>query len=676
MAILLTGSGAAAADLAYKAPAVQVAAYEWTGFYFGVHGGYAWGNSNFSASSGGSVVALGSVSLAQGYDGNNQGGSWFNGLQLGYNRMLSNRVVIGVEADASASSFQNYYGNRIGNTVPVGGNIYSDNVFASGTVRGRIGYAPGNWLFYATGGFAWTHEQFVLNATDSTFQERVGWAAGAGVEGPLIPHWTVKAEYLFTSYGNRNIDFGSVGQQFTSNLTEQEVRLGLNYHFGERPYSGGWFDPNNIDIHGQVTYVWQGYPAFPQRPGSILPGYLGFPNGGQAREIGEGTLYLGYRLWKGAEFWINPEIDQGLGVGASIGVSAFPNGEFFKIGSSQPYAKVQRAFVRQTIDLGGETENVASDLNQFAGTRTSDRLVLTAGRMSPLDVFDTNKYANSSKTQFLNWGLLYGLPFDWGGDAWGYGWGATAEWYQGRFTYRLGYFDTEKSAIADNTPASTDYGVDPTFKQFDIMAEIEERHELWGQPGKVKLNVNLISANLGTYANAIFDAAANSQCSVNLGGGTAFPALACVRRYTQKVDAHINIEQAITPDIGIFSRIGWAPSYIEDLAVTDSNFFVSGGVSLSGNLWGRPADTIGVAFIHNQISKAEQQYLNLGGFGSFVGDGQLANPKAEQVLEAYYLWQLTPSTNLTFDYQFFANPGFNGDRGPINLFAGRVHWQF
>ena len=276
----------------------------------------------------------------------------------------------------------------------------------------------------------------------------------------------------------------------------------------------------------------------------------------------------------------------------------------------------------------------------------------------------------------MNWGLLYGLPFDWGGDAWGYGWGATAEWYQGRFTYRLGYFDTEKSAIADNTPASTDYGVDPTFKQFDIMAEIEERHELWGQPGKVKLNVNLISANLGTYANAIFDAAANSQCSVNLGGGTAFPALACVRRYTQKVDAHINIEQAITPDIGIFSRIGWAPSYIEDLAVTDSNFFVSGGVSLSGNLWGRPADTIGVAFIHNQISKAEQQYLNLGGFGSFVGDGQLANPKAEQVLEAYYLWQLTPSTNLTFDYQFFANPGFNGDRGPINLFAGRVHWQF
>ena len=654
VAILLTGS-ATAADLPYKAPVAQPsAAYDWTGFYFGVNEGYAWGHSNWTASSGGSVLDNGSLNLAQGYDANNQGGSWFNGLQIGYNRMLQNRVVIGAEADISASSFPNYSGNRIGNTinVPQGTETYSDNVFASGTVRGRIGYAPGNWLFYATAGFAWTNEQFMLtsaNGTDSTFQQRVGWVVGAGVEGPLIPHWTVKAEYFYTGYGNRNIDFPSAGQQFTSNLSEQEFRLGVNYHFNEKPNAAAFFDPDRINIHGQVTYTWQGYPAFHSAPGALVvasPPFLGFPAGGEGREIGEGTLYVGTRLWKGAEFWINPEIDQGLGLGNSIGVAAFPNGESFKIGSSEPYAKVQRAFVRQTIDLGGETETVPADINQFAGTRTSDRLVFTFGRMSPLDVFDTNRYANNSKTQFLNWGLLYGLPFDWGGDAWGYGWGATAEWYQGRFTYRLGWFDTEKSAIADNTPASTDYGVDPTFKQFDIMGEIEERHELWGQPGKVKFIANLISANLGTYGNAI--AQSNSACAAALAGGApGFPALACVRTYTQKVDAHINIEQAITPDIGVYSRIGWAPGYIEDLAVTDSNLFISGGVSIGGRSWGRPADTIGIGYVYNKISQAEQQYLNLGGLGSFVGDGQLANPRAENVLEAYYSWQLTPSTAVT-----------------------------
>ena len=687
VAILLTGSGAAAADLAYKAPPAPPSAYDWTGFYFGEHTGYAWGNSNWTASAGGAVIDRGFVSLAQGYDANNQGGSWFNGLQIGYNRMLQNRFVIGVEADASISSFPNYGGNRIGNIAPAlqGTEIYSDNIFSQGTVRGRIGYAPGNWLFYATGGFAWTSaEQFQLttaNSADSNIKQRTGWAAGVGVEGPLIPHWTVKAEYLYTGYANRDVDFPSAGQRFTSNLSEQEVRVGLNYHFGEKDSNSAFgFDPNNINIHAQTTWTWQGYPAFHSAPGALVianPPFLGFPSGGEAREIGEATLYLGYKLpWKGAEFWIDPEIDQGLGVGNSIGVGAYVNGEAFKIGSSEPYAKIQRVFVRQTIDLGGEKVDVPADINQFAQTTTADRLVLTFGRMSPLDVFDQNKYANNPKSQFLNWGLYYALPFDWGGDAWGYGWGATAEWYTGRYAFRLGWFDTEKSAIADNTPTSPDFGVDPTFKQFDIMAEFEERHELWGQPGKFKLVLNLISANLGTYGNAITPANTNSACAIALAGGVAgFPALACVRTYTQKVDAHINIEQAITPDIGIFSRVGWAPGYIEDLAVTDSNLFISGGVSITGRSWGRPADTIGIGYVYNRISQAEQQYLALGGLGSFVGDGQLANPQAENVFEAYYNCALNASTTLSFDYQLFQNPGFNGDRGPVNLFATRIHWQ-
>jgi high affinity Mn2+ porin len=688
VAILLTGSGAVAADLPYKAP-VASALYDWTGFYFGGHTGYAWGNSNWTSSSGGAVIDRGFVSFAQGYDGSNQGGSWFNGIQIGYNYMLRNRIVLGVEADISASSFPNYGGNRIGNIVPAlqGAATYSDNIFSSGTVRARIGYAPKNWLFYATGGYAFTSaENFQLttaNGLDSNIKQRNGWAVGAGAEGPLIPGWTVKAEYLYTGYGNRITDFPGAGVQFTSNLSEQEVRVGLNYHFGEKdPPKGALFgfDPDQFNIHAQTTWTWQGYPAFHSAPGAFViasPPFLGFPSGGQAREIGEGTLYVGARLWKGAEFWINPEIDQGLGVGNSIGVGAYVNGEAFKIGSSTPYAKIQRVFVRQTVDLGGEKVDVPADINWFAGTTTADRLVFTFGRMSPLDVFDQNKYANNAKTQFLNWGLLYALPFDWGGDAWGYGWGATAEWYTGRWTFRLGWFDTEKSAIADNTPASTDYGVDPTFKQFDIMGEIEERHDLWGQPGKVKLVANLISANLGTYGNAIIPANTVSACAIAAAGGApGFPALACVRTYTQKVDVHINVEQAITQDIGVFSRIGWAPGYIEDLAVTDSNFFASGGVSILGRAWGRPADTIGLAYVYNRISHAEQNYLNLGGLGSFVGDGQLANPRAENVFEAYYSWQLTPSTALTFDYQFFANPGFNGDRGPVNLFATRIHWQY
>ena len=55
------------------------------------------------------------------------------------------------------------------------------------------------------------------------------------------------------------------------------------------------------------------------------------------------------------------------------------------------------------IDLGGETEQVSDDFYQFKGTRTSDRLVVTVGRFGIIDIFDTNRYANNPKSDFLNW---------------------------------------------------------------------------------------------------------------------------------------------------------------------------------------------------------------------------------------------------------------------------------
>ena len=78
--------------------------------------------------------------------------------------MLPNRIVIGAEADVTFPGFPNNAGISIGGasnlTSPtLGAETFSETVLTSGTVRGRIGYAPGSWLFYATGGFAWTYNQ-------------------------------------------------------------------------------------------------------------------------------------------------------------------------------------------------------------------------------------------------------------------------------------------------------------------------------------------------------------------------------------------------------------------------------------------------------------------------------------------------------------------------------------
>ena len=205
----------------------------------GGHLGYAWGSSNWTTAPG----ISGSLNLAQPVDTFDEAGSFFAGLQAGYNFMLPNRVVIGAEADASFPSFQNLAGISIGGTSTftsptLGAESYSETVLSSGTVRGRIGYAPANWLFYATGGLAWTYDQLTLTqlasgTTDMPFLWRFGWAAGAGAEVPILPHWTARLEYLFTDYGTSSVLFANPGQRFNSDFSLQEVRAGLNYQFGD-----------------------------------------------------------------------------------------------------------------------------------------------------------------------------------------------------------------------------------------------------------------------------------------------------------------------------------------------------------------------------------------------------------------------------------------------------------
>jgi len=670
---LATAGGAAADDvMVTKAPPPSSIPtdFNWTGFYAGGHLGYAWGSSNWTAPG-----VSGALDLSQPIDTFAETGSFFEGLQAGYNYMLPNRVVVGAEIDASFPAFQNLAGISIGGisnfTSPTLGPVsYSETVLASGTVRGRIGYAPANWLFYATGGFAWSYDQLTLTqlasgATDMPFLWRLGWAAGAGVEVPILPHWTARLEYLFTDYGTSSVLFANAGQRFNSDFSLQELRASLNYQFGNDPLAAVATVPatpetDRVNFHGQTTFVEQAYPAIR----SPYAGTNSLPGGGQGRDTLDVTLYAGVRLWQGAELWLNPEIDQGFGLMDTHGAAGFPSAESYKLGDAYPYARVQRYFVRQTIDLGGETQKVDADINQFAGSQTANRLVLTVGKFAVVDIFDTNKYANNPKSDFLNWSVVNAGSFDYAGDAWGYTYGAAAEWYQGRFTLRGGVFDLSATPAGGISPSGAD--LDPTFDQFQLVGEIEERHELWGQPGKLKITGFLSRGRAGNFQDAIDLALATGQpADIN-----------AVRAYTSRPGVSLNLEQQVSENWGLFARAGWADGNVEPWDFTDIDRTVSAGVSINGRQWGRPNDTIGLAGVVNGISGVHEAFLNAGGLGILVGDGQLPNPGLEQIIEAYYSHALSASTRLTFDYQFIANPAYNTDRGPVNVFAGRYHAAF
>jgi high affinity Mn2+ porin len=652
-----------------KTPAAAAAAYDWSGFYVGAHAGYASGHSNWSTTQPGGQDSTGSLDFFHTFDAFDGSGSHFGGLHAGYNYMLPSRLMFGVEADVSFPS--TLQGGQDLSSAVIGAANYNDTIEMLGTVRGRIGYDIKHWLYYVTGGLAWTYNQFTrtqltdsptgstpAGAVEISFLGRIGWTVGAGVEAPIAPAWTARFEYLYSQYANTGVTFPLSGQRFQSDLSMQEVRWGVSYQLGSdvskwkvltapnSPESDGW------SLHSQTTFAAQYAPPFrvPYRGANSLD-----PNAG--RETWDATLYIGRRLWEGAELWVNPEIDQGFGLSNTHGIAGFPNGNAYKVGATDPYLRLPRAFIRQTIDLGGETEKVASDLNWFAGSQTSNRVVVTVGKFAVWDWFDGNKYAHEPRSDFLNWALIDTATFDYAADSWGYTYGAAIEWYQGPWTWRGCFCDL---SIVPNSPE-----LDPTFKQFQWIGEIEHRHELGGQPGKIVATGFLSRGRMGR-----FDDALNLAEST----GTA-PDTSLVRRYGSRGGIGLSVEQQISADLGVFTRAGWANGDVEPYEFTDADRTVAVGLSLSGQRWGRPNDTFGLAGIVNGISSIHATYLDAGGLGILVGDAQLPHPGSEKIIEAFYSFPVG-SWLATLDYQLIGNPGYNRDRGPVSIIGTRLHAQF
>jgi len=176
---------------------------------------------------------------------------------------------------------------------------------------------------------------------------------------------------------------------------------------------------------------------------------------------------------------------------------------------------------------------VEADLNQFAGKQTADRLVFTFGKFAVTDIFDTNKYANNPKNDFLNWSMVNAGTFDYAADGWGYTYGVAGEWYQDRFIVRGGFFDLSTSPTGAVSPTGLD--LDPTFKQFQLVGEIEERHELWGQPGALKITGFVSRGNAGLFRDAINLAQAT--------GTDPSLALSLVRSYRSRPGVSLNLQQ-------------------------------------------------------------------------------------------------------------------------------------
>lgn len=653
IAALAVSSGARGADLPVALPsrsATPVASLNWAGFYIGGHWGYGRGHSDVTASgTTGPDKAL---------------GSQFGGLQLGYNHFLASGLLLGVEGDLTFPSFLS--GDDLVSIRSTAQGTLAEKIDYVGRLRGRIGYAFDRLLVYGTGGLAWSQARFVETSDltgdeDKVLRQRAGWVLGAGAEYAIAPDWSAKLEYLYDRFGNVSANMPS-GTHVASSFDTHTVRVGLNWHIdqgkGDTQAAGSFVQPaiapENWNIHGQYTFVGQGYPSFrsPYEGANSLAGSKQFQNTMSA------TAYAGVRLWEGAEFYINPELMQGFGLNDVHGLAGFSNGEAQKSSFPVPRLNVARVFVRQTFGLGGEQETLSDGPNQLGGKQDISRITVTAGKFAVTDAFDGNAYANDPRTSFLNWNIYGGGSYDWTMDKLSWTWGAMVDFNQKDWAFRAGYFLLPRVANDNNFDTHV-----PDRGQYT--AELELRYALFSQPGKLRLFGWLNHGTMGSYADAL----ALSPTGPN------YPDITLTRSIRTNYGFVANLEQAITADLGVFSRATWSPGLTEIIGWTDCSESLSFGTVLSGSSWGRPNDKIGIAGVVEGLSAEQRAYFAAGGLGILIGDGQL-NYRREKILEAYYAYSLNQWTTLTFDYQFIGNPGYNADRGPASIFSGRLHAEF
>jgi len=240
---------------------------------------------------------------------------------------------------------------------------------------------------------------------------------------------------------------------------------------------------------------------------------------------------------------------------------------------------------------------------------------------------------------------------------------------QPQWTLRYGFFQVPRfsnSLTAEDRifkwPYDNSAQDGPLLDAWGMVTEFERRYSIEDHPGTVRFLAYLNRANMGSYQDAV-----NSP--------TRPADITASATFRYKYGFGLNLEQEIAKNVGVFSRLGWSDGQNQAWVFSDVDYTATAGISIKGAAWQRPDDTFGLAGVFNGISKVHQEFFAAGGTGILAGDGNL-NYGWEKILETYYDFKIWKTIHGAFDYQFITDPAFNRDRGPVSVFAARLHWEF
>jgi high affinity Mn2+ porin len=409
-------------------------------------------------------------------------------------------------------------------------------------------------------------------------------------------------------------------------------------------------------LTGQANFIFQTHPEFPASysgPHSLAPHY----EKATSRLL---TLYTGFRLNDSTEFIVDIEeaggtaLTQGFGLAGNTDLDIVRNPSL----SKEPY--LGRGIFHYVFALSKDkVENERNFLSLFEELPRR-RLEFRIGKFSMPDFIDINSVGSDTHFQFINWTTDNNGAWDYAADTRGYTAGAVLDFEDRNWGFR--FVEGLMPKVAN--------GIDLVWKPWEAHAENFEYELRKGflpkRPGVVRLLAFTNSANMGIYRDQVIKAAETGESPDIMNHPW---------HITRKYGFGVNLEQSLTPYLRAFARFGWNDGRTESFAYTEVDQTFVEGLGANGAWWHRKQDRAGIAVVSNAIKKDHQNYLNAGGLGFLLGDGQL-NYGRENIVESYYTVHVWRGLYLAPGLQHINNPGYNRDRGPVLVPSFRAHVEF
>lgn len=371
--------------------------------------------------------------------------------------------------------------------------------------------------------------------------------------------------------------------------------------------------------------------------------------------------YFGIALPWHLQYYWDVEMFKGEGVSNATGLAGLTNGDIIRSGvaslGKRPY--VARNYLRWVLPLGDETAEVERGQDQLPGHEATKHIEVKIGFMAVNDDFDRNRYANATRTQFMNWSLWNNTAWDFAADTRGYTDGLVLGWVMPGWSLRYGIYrmpvEANGQALVKSLGVSSGQQIELT---------LQPKPDGWALRFLAYRN----KGNMGIYSQAIDLAQLSGQV----------PDIhADDKPGRHKFGFGINGELPVADngDTGFFMRAGWNDGHTESFNFTEVDRLLSGGFQLSGAHWRRSDDRLGVGLAVEGLSHVHTQYLEMGGSGFLLNDGALRYGP-EQIAELYYSIAVINHFTISPDLQFIRNPGYNRDRGPARFAGLRAHIQF